>query len=257
MELRKLPFLAVLFAYSVCSFSQDFSDKVVHSFGVQYNNCFYPKWEATFKHEDGPNTGWDPLTSWGYDILLKYNITFPVGLGATLEGVWGNRAFELYDRQNRLNTAASDFAYERPYLYLGFNFKISYSKEITSWLDIQPDLGLKLVAHQKTGCYAFIINDYGRQFAYMEFDNFDVGRFLVPDLTTGITFLLHHKKYPRHNFIVGLNANFSFVKRFEGYYSVAPPDWERRDCEISYNGSYFGINVGYEFVGFSKKRKAK
>jgi hypothetical protein len=252
----------MLVVYPVFSFSQNFSDKIFHSFGVQNNHCIYPKWEAGFRHQDEDNTGWEPLISYGNEFLLKYNITFPVGMGITLEGVYCLRSFFMYDRLVR--TYAYCLGTQIHSTNAGFNLKTSYSKVLTSWLTIQPELGLKMVYYFKRDINFSQSDIDGNIHSRMYFDNFSFGtkRHFIPDLTTGINFLFHSSKNRRHNFIIGFNANFSFITRFKGYYSVTPTDLKKHDCDIKYNCSYFGISLGYEFSGFPKsssklKRRAK
>jgi hypothetical protein len=75
-----------------------FSNKIIHSFGLQYNNVFHAK--GKFEYRDAPDytIGGHPCISYGREYIVKYNLTFPSGWGISTEFVAGNRDFATWAR---------------------------------------------------------------------------------------------------------------------------------------------------------------
>lgn len=77
--------------------------------------------------------------------------------------------------------------------------------------------------------------------------------YLIPDASASVLFLLHTRKRPQNNFVVGLCGYLSFVIRMSIYYNTLenqdiPLDlWTRG--QVEWNSSTIGIIVGYRFMG--------
>lgn len=227
-----------------------FSDKITHSFGIQYNNCIYPKAQFTNQNPNS-NLGWDPMVSYGNEFTLKYNLAFKSGFGFTIEAMKGIVGYRTRNRYDDLVTnfiLPFEYVFPLSYNYLGFNLKASYITKINDNLFLQPEIGIKSVYYPTTRM-SFDLTGL----AYMEVTNLSCHRNFFPELTTSVNFLIHTKRNPRNNFIIGLNMNIGFTPRYKGYYSFTPPfQSEQKNCDIEYKSNYFGINFGYEFIGLPK-----
>ncbi len=103
------------------------------------------------------------------------------------------------------------------------------------------------VIYERSFCNS--IYDYTTERLFL--NNDDCIRNGAPDLLLGINFLFHTKRNPRNNFIVGCNFNTGFVPRYSGHFSLSE-SVDQHDCDIKYGSSYFGVNLGYSFIGFEK-----
>jgi hypothetical protein len=239
----------------------DFNIKPVHSFGFQYNACIIPKAKFTNQNSN-PHAGWDALTSYGNELIIKYNYASVSGIGFTVEALQGTVNYKYRNR----NPATSEFptitqdavGLLLPLIwdYVGFNVKFSYIRRITPFLFVQPEIGLKLVYYPGSS-FGYASSGYIDTtmiyYANMEYDNVNCQRKFFPDLTMNINFLFHTKRNPRNNFLVGVNANIGFVPRYIGYYTVTSPYTKKqKDCDIRIGSTYFGFNFGYEFTGVKR-----
>jgi hypothetical protein len=234
----------------------EFSLKPVHSFGIQYNACILPKGKFTNQNPN-PNLRWDPLTSYGNEFIIKYNLAFPSGFGFTLEALSGTtaRRYSFVNKGNLGRMAEQDvIGLLLPFVfdYAGFNIKLSYIRKITTFLFIQPEIGVQAVKYL-SAIHENYIGDLLNNFSYMQYTNDYCRRDFFPDLNTGINFLFHTKRNPRNNFLIGFNLNIGFTPRYTGYYSITPPFTEaQKDCEVRFGSTHFGFNFGYEFTRLPK-----
>ncbi|MCL2246173.1 MAG: hypothetical protein FWC10_03565 [Lentimicrobiaceae bacterium] len=238
---------------------KNFHYKPVHSFRFYHNNAIYPKAKFTNQNPD-PKQGWDPLTSYGAEWTIGYNLTYPSGFGFSLDVMVASFMPRFKNRPDNFKVGSPwHWAVFYPLLgtfdYFGISSKISYINKITPFLFIQPTIGLKFPY------YLFYEHKYLNEFIqdneikenYMYFETVNATRKFVPDLVAGIDLLFHTKRNPRNNFILGLNLNLGFTPRYKGYYSITPPFTEvEKDCDISIGSTFFGINFGYQFVGLPK-----
>ena len=100
MNTRINLFLAIIFFCSFfCAVAQEnsekkrnlFADKIIHSFGLQYNCAFHAKGKFEYKDAAAYQQAAHPCISLGREYIGKYNLTFPSGWGITTEFVAGNR----------------------------------------------------------------------------------------------------------------------------------------------------------------------
>jgi len=246
-----------------------FSDKIIHSFGFQYNNTFHAK--GKFEYRDAPDysMGWHPAISYGREYIVKYNLTFPSGWGITIEFVAGNREFMTYS----INSETGKRMYQhklwvhslRPfidYTYFGGQIKASYMYRLHEKITMQPEVGIKLLKytpHAEGSIQVTIeVDEDGKPiftdgWRWRDLSNDGLYDKFIPELTAGINFLFHSKKDPRHSFILGLNGTLGFIDRYTGWQRFdknTPP--EKADIVMKFGSSFFALNLGYEFTGFKK-----
>lgn len=235
--------------------SHKFADKVVHSFSIQYNNAIRPP--GHFNYHCDPALGWAPLCAYGNEYSIGYQFVTQSGFGGDFEvfsSIFGMRV------RNNASSGISDnpyffLEYAIPYIcdYFGLKAKATYTHLLSNRVFIQPSLGLSFPFYVsgsiQYGKYSSFSNPERTSIMYVS--NGKCIRKWVPDLLFGIDFLFHTKRNPRNNFILGVNANIGFVPRYKGYFSLQPP-FDRHDCDITYGSSYFGINLGYAFLGLPK-----
>ena len=238
-----------------------FHYKPVHSFQFYLNNAIYPK--AKFTNQSPANQGWDPVVSYGAEWTIGYNLTFPSGFGFSLDAIAASAGHRFKERATKF--APSDPVYRalfNPFFgqldYLAFSAKLSYIRNITPFLCIQPNVGLKFPYYigYDHNFYSEFVQDNKIKNNYMHFSTDDCKTKFFPDFITDIDFLFHTKRNPRSNFILGVNLNLGFTPRFKGYYSITPPFTEK-DCDITIGSTFFGINFGYQFIGLPKTYNRK
>lgn len=244
-----------------------FADKLIHSFGLQYNNTFHAK--GKFEYRDAPDysIGAHPCISYGREYIVKYNLTFPTGWGITTEFVAGNRDFMTWRIDKETGRKIYLHSLWRhslqpflEYTYFGGQIKASYMYRLNERIILQSEIGIKLLKYLQGQGWAKIetpieydgFGDYVIEDAWRWFDigNDYFPEKFVPELTAGINFLFHSKKDPRHNFILGINGTLGFTDRYWGWQRFAPT--EQIDISMKYGSSFFALNMGYEFTGLKK-----
>jgi len=244
-----------------------FADKIIHSFGLQYNNVFHNKGKFVYRDAFAYDIGRHPCISYGREYIVKYNLTFPSGWGISAEFVAGNRDFMTCNLDKRTGKKSySGFLWFEPltpvldYTYYGGQIKASYMYRLNEQITIQPETGIKLLKYKRGNGWSSVYQDviadeFGRPVIIEQWRWFDISdryvpqRFM-PELTAGINFLFHSKKDLRHNFILGLNGTVGFIDRYAG--------WQRFtntniiDVSMRWGSSFFALNMGYEFTGFKK-----
>ena len=277
MNIRSNLFLATIFlSLFINSLAQEngekkgklrFADKIIHSFGLQYNNTFHAKGKFTYKDAPDYSIGGHPCISYGREYIVKYNLTFPSGWGVTTEFVAGNRNFMTY----KIHTETGKRIYMhklwyhslRPlvdYTYFGGQIKASYMYRLHEKITMQPEVGLKLLKYvpHKEGSIQVTIeaDEFGNPvitdgWRWRDLSNDDWYNKFIPELTAGVNFLFHSIKDPRHNFVIGVNGTIGFIDRYWGWQRFdrnTPP--EKADILMKYGSSFFALNLGYEFTGF-------
>jgi len=239
--------------------NHDFHYKPVHSFKFYFNNAIYSKTKFTNQNPN-PTQGWDPLVSHGVEWTIGYNVMFHSGFGFSFDVMVASFMPRFKDRPNDFKNGGTWYrAMINPLLgnidYFGFSTKVSYINKITPFLFIHPKIGLKFPYYPSRRHLYFneFIQDNVIKDNYMYFETVNSTRMFIPDLVTGIDFLFHTKRNPRNNFMLGLNLNLGFKPRYKGYYSITPPFSDiEKDCDISIGSTFFGINIGYQFIGLPK-----
>ena len=257
-------FLFLLFLWPFLSFPQQetdsrslFSSKITHAFSIQYENCIAPK--AKFDYLNDPERSYKPIVGYGQEWRLRYDLIFPAGFGIALELVEGNNGYRhelAYSDGMKGRAGINDHMWIlNPFYfhYWGVNLKGTYIYSMGSRAFLQPELGLNF-SFYPTFEADFINEDQLHDRLYhLYFNNDACYRRFCPDLTMGINFLLHTKRDPRNNFVIGINANIGFVPRYKGWYSVRDPYTENvKDADITIGSTYVGFNLGYEFISVPK-----
>ena len=237
--------------------------KIIHSVGFEFNNALYFKGQMVTAHPY-PDKGYEPRNGYGTEWILKYNLTFKNRFGFSLEAIKGTRKYFFYNRY--MKDMASMLYTPLEYLYdltssknlLGFNLKASYRYDLSAQVSILPEIGVQMLYYEPfiSEYITTSIDENGNEFLtqYMLYHNEVTKRKFFPDLSMSVNFLFHKRDNPRHNFTVGLNANFCFVPRYVGGYSVTPP-FEVSDAAFVLSSSYVGLRLGYLFSSFSKPIK--
>jgi len=70
-----------------------FANKIIHSFGLQYNNVFHAKGKYEYRDAAAYQMAAHPCIFYGREYIVKYNFTYPSGFGVTTEFVAGHRDF--------------------------------------------------------------------------------------------------------------------------------------------------------------------
>ncbi|MBQ3750193.1 MAG: hypothetical protein II865_02660 [Bacteroidales bacterium] len=228
------------------------SSNIRHSFSIQYNNCFFPK--SKFDYNKGLSCLYSPKMGYDRAFLAEYNAFFPSNFGFSLELSQGWIGLRFANNTNGSTFSLHEFGlFSFPCLgYYGLGVKATYIYSLTNRVFIKPEFGVRI-------SYFFnqLVEDGrcegGDTIMYLNVGNLRCNNNFIPDITVGFSFLFHTKRNHRNNFILGLNANMGFVKRFEGYYAVRSPfSYSESVCNISATSTYFGINLGYAFVGVPK-----
>ncbi len=228
------------------------SGNIRHSFSIQYNNCFFPK--SKFDYNKEFSRLYSPKMGYDRAFLAEYDVFFSSNFGFSLELSQGWIGLRFANNTNGSTFSLHNFGlFSFPCLgYYGLGVKATYLYSLTNRVFVKPELGMRI-------SYFFnqIVEDGRREggdtIMYLNVGNLHCNNSFIPDITVGISFLFHTKRNPRNNFILGLNANVGFVKRFEGYYAVNSPfTYSESVCNISATSTYFGINLGYAFVGVPK-----
>lgn len=207
------------------------------------------------------------MVGYGQKWRLSYNLTFPIGLGVAVELAECNNGYRhvlTYSDGSKERSGMNDFMWILNPVYFHFwevGLKATYICTLGPRAFIQPEMGLNFSFYSEHFS-SFTYEDYVHErFYYLYVDNERCIRKLCPDLSFGINFLLHTKRDPRNNFVLGINANIGYVLRYKGYYSLQEPFTENvKNAEITIGSSYLGLSLGYKFISVPKlydKKKYK
>lgn len=286
-DLKKRLFLVAFFGISASVFAQikdtivakNLDKMPVHSFGISYcMGTYFPEkvYDKIGLIEQRPTA------NFGNEIALNYTIIFlgglgfssdfvlgfmPDGTGSTSNGnipkdtVWYNG----YKGDPTKRSISNGFGV----FYSGFNLKFNYLFKATNHLLIQPELGIKTVYYANSfnaSTESFCDKNNGQCvdyfFPYVTNDrnvnnntNYNVKRFFYPDLICGVNFFVYPRN-PRHCIRIGLNLNYSFVPRLEGYYDVKNLGEKYNSSgKVQYTSTHIGITIGYQFFSKMLMRK--
>ena len=197
------------------------------------------------------------------EFTLQYNFMIKNGFGIALEVPFG-----IFSRRSltRLSDygASNDVWLEMGGFYIGFAGKITVLKELTKNVCMQGELGIKFnpfyhPANRWENKEYDVFNTHGYEItddnSSINFTKVEQQYYGVPDATVALLFFFHSSKNPRHNFVLGLNANLSFVKRIKVTYDTRFSELGLNEIPYGGLGNYgwnstaIGITIGYRFFG--------
>ena len=257
---------------SAQSFSFNKNSKVIHSLGFSMNNNYYLP-EKIYDELGGLKR--KPSIRYGYEFNVNYNIILPKNFGIKAniylfgtipdgynfnykdalsnDYVWANGFIgnPLFAHKSNFSAATTGIP------YFGFDLLLNYSYQIHKNIIIQPELGLRFMSifRYSTDTYSYVCDSnqsncilYHQEYA----NNYENKRQFFPDLVTTVNFLIFNK-HPKHNLKLGLSFNYGFVPRLEGNYELKNMGSLNSTGKMKYGSTYFGFNVGYQFLGLHKK----
>jgi hypothetical protein len=197
------------------------------------------------------------------EFILQYNFMIKNGFGIALELPFG---WFIRSSLTKLSDfgAPNDVWLEMGSLYVGFTGKLTVFKELNKNICMQGELGLKFnpflyPASQWMNKDYDVFNTNGYE---VEEDNSSINfikveqkYYAIPDATAGLIFFFHSQKKPKHNFVLGLNVNLSFVKRIKVTYDTRFSELGLNEIpygglgDYGWNSSAIGITFGYRFFG--------
>jgi len=198
------------------------------------------------------------------EFILQYNFMIKNGFGVALEvpfGLFSRTSVTLLSDYG----ASNDVWLNMGDLYIGFSGKITVFKELHKNICMQGELGIKFnpFYHPANQWENREYNPYNPRDEYdiaednssVNFTKVEQQYYGVPDATAAVLFFFHSQKKPRHNFILGLNVNLSFVKRIKVTYDTYFSELGLNNIPYSGFGNYgwnstaIGITLGYRFFG--------
>jgi len=197
------------------------------------------------------------------EFILQYNFMIKNGFGIALEVPFG-----IFRRVSLTKLsdfgASNDVWLEMGALYIGFTGKITVLKELNKNICMQGELGFKFNPFYHPA-NRWINKDYddfntnGYEIAEdnssINFTKVEQKYYAVPDATVGIVFFFHSQKKSRHNFVLGLNMNLSFVSRIKVDYDTRFSELGLNEVpygglgRYGWNSTAIGITFGYRFFG--------
>jgi len=200
------------------------------------------------------------------EFILQYNFMIKNGFGIALEVPFG-----LFTRTSVTPLsdygASNDVWLNMGSFYIGFSGKITVIKELHKNICMQGELGIKFNPFyhpankwENKNYYDIIFNTTGeyeiaKDNSSINFTQVEQQYYGVPDATVAVLFFFHSQKKPRHNFVLGLNVNLSFVKRIKVTYDTYFSELGIKNIPYSGFGNYgwnstaIGITLGYRFFG--------
>ena len=143
--------------------------------------------------------------------------------------------------------------------YFGLDLLLNYTFQIQNNILLQPEIGVKLMSMPRYSLLGYerssVCGNSGGNcisFHSETADNFENKRQFFPDLAINLNFLIFNKR-PNNNLRLGLSLNYGFVPRYEGNYEITNLGPLNSSGKMKYGSSYFGFNVGYQFLGIPKK----
>jgi len=201
------------------------------------------------------------------EFILQYNFMIKNGFGIALEvpfGIFQRSSLTLLSDYG----ASNDVLLNMGSLYIGFTGKVTVFKELHKNICMQGELGLKFNPFyhpankwENRHYYNIIFNTEWEKHVFAEdnssinFTQVEQQYYGVPDATVAVLFFFHSQKKPRHNFVLGLNVNLSFVKRIKVTYDTYFSELGLNHSPYSGFGNYgwnstaIGITLGYRFFG--------
>lgn len=130
--------------------------------------------------------------------------------------------------------------------YVGISPKLIYHREIGRKTSITAEGGLKFMPFSYRADNIGQHVQKGNSFYWVDVDE---RNYFVPDATFSLLFNFHGKN-ERHNFVLGLTGNISFVERLglDNVIFPAQPNYEG-PLHFGWRSSSIGITIGYRFMG--------
>jgi hypothetical protein len=199
------------------------------------------------------------------EFILQYNFMIKNGFGIALEVPFG-----MFKRKSLTKLsdygAYNDVSLEMGSLYIGFTAKITVIKELHKNICMQGELGIKFnpFYHPANKWENKEWDIFNTKNYWIEEDNSSINfikveqqYYAVPDATAAILFFFHSQKKTRHNFVLGVNVNLSFVQRIKVNYDtrfselglMTPPCNDIGIGSYGWNSTAIGITFGYRFFG--------
>ena len=200
------------------------------------------------------------------EFILQYNCMIKNGFGFALEVPFG-----MFKRNSLTKLsehgASCDVPLEMGDFYIGFTAKLTVLKELNKNICMQGELGVKFhpfyhpAEQWETKDWDTFTWDpevgpiYWDDNSSINFVTIDQKYYAIPDATAGLLFFFHSQKKPRHNLVLGITANLSFVERirvtYDTYFSELieneNADWG--SGRYAWNSTAVGITLGYRFFG--------
>ena len=197
------------------------------------------------------------------EFSVQYSCIFNKHVGFMLEIPMGIFQRNMFVDLSAYNAESFSILLGGP--YIGFTPKISYFKDLGRKVNMQVDAGLKFMPFSFPNNYWFDQYEHSFSSGYDCIYCLEVPSacYLIPDITASLQFLIHSRRNPRNNFVIGITGNFSFARRmvlsFDTYQSgVTCPEFEGASPlpmsayssgKVICNSSSIGLTIGYRFMG--------
>lgn len=236
--------------------------KPVHSLGFSFSG--YCGFAA--RVVEGYNGPFTPHTfnRLSPEFSVQYSCIFNKHVGFMLEIPMGIFQRNMFVDLSAYNVESFSILLGSP--YIGFTPKISYFKDLGRKVNMQMDAGLKFMPFSFPNNYWF--DHYEHSFSSGDYDciyylEVPSACYLIPDITASLEFLIHSRRNPHNNFVIGIIGNLSFARRmilsFDTYQSgVTYPEFEGNSPlpmsayssgKVICNSSSIGLTIGYRFMG--------
>lgn len=236
--------------------------KPVHSLGFSFSG--YCGFAA--RVVEGYNGPFTPHTfnRLSPEFSVQYSCIFNKHVGFMLEIPMGIFQRNMFVDLSAYNVESFSILLGSP--YIGFTPKISYFKDLGRKVNMQMDAGLKFMPFSFPNNYW--LDHYEHSFSSGDYDciyylEVPSACYLIPDITASLEFLIHSRRNPHNNFVIGIIGNLSFARRmilsFDTYQSgVTYPEFEGNSPlpmsayssgKVICNSSSIGLTIGYRFMG--------
>lgn len=269
----KYIFLSTFILQFSCSFSQEEDSKTfIDSYGIGINNNIY--FPETIYNEKGLIEKKGKFR-YGYEISFNYNMIFKNNFGVKTDiflfstipngntyldpnEITENYKWLEYENPENIfnNMHYNPFDLLNGIPYLGLDLLINYSFKLGNII-IQPDMGARflfVIPHkQEISINTYSTNNISKSIIYEYVDSYNNPIFF-PDLVFNLNFLLLNN-ISNHNLKLGLGINLGLIPRAEGFFEITNMGKSNSSGTIKYGSSYFGFNIGYQFLGIHNQEK--
>ena len=192
-----------------------------------------------------------PVVTHVPELSFQYSCIFPNRFGFAIEipfGIFQRSAF-LDLRTHGIDEVVP---FQEGSFYAGFSPKLIYAFPLGKRCNLQAETGLRFMPFIHSPDHW---DEKSNETPHSDIITFNVNSraYLIPDASATVLFLLHTRKRPQNNFVLGLCGYLSFVNRMSIYYdTLENPDFPAdlfTKGWIKWNSSTIGIIVGYRFMG--------
>ena len=222
----------------------------IHSIGFTYQSAlaFSPKPLVMGMGLIAPHM---PVVTHVPELSFQYSCLFPNRFGFAIEipfGIFQRSAF--FD----LRPYGIDeiVPFQEGSFYVGFSPKLIYAFPLGERCNLQAETGLRFMPFIHSPDHW---DEKSYETPHSDIITFNVNSraYLIPDASATVLFLLHTRKRPQNNFVVGFCGYLSFVNRM----SISYDTRENQDLSddlftrglVKWNSSTIGIVLGYRFLG--------